>query len=81
MQHCSAQKNVLSSTKWLKNFNQKPLLSKVRTADCSASHFGYYVALISAVSEVSLQEKKKATSKHAKINESHMWDTVIIPCL
>lgn len=27
------------------------------------------------------REKKKATSKHAKINETHMWDTVIIPCL
>lgn len=26
-------------------------------------------------------EKKKAASKHAKINETHMWDTVIIPCL
>lgn len=53
MQHRSVQNNVLSIMKRLNN-SYKTLLPKVRIADCSASPFGYYAVLISAVSEVSL---------------------------
>lgn len=60
------RKNILPNTKRLNNLNGKLLLSRVRIADCSASRFGHYVALIS-VSEVSLQEKKRQLQNMQKL--------------
>lgn len=52
---------------WLNNLTRNPFHPKLEFADCSASHFGYYAALISAVSEVSLSEKKRQLQNMQKL--------------